>query len=118
MQLMWPFQRVLQGLVAVQVKVEYTLGQWKGLLAMGFWWLGQWQWGSIPWEMVSKQALWVHPLPLFHCTPQSALGRFLLSSPMAHTLHMIVGHPTFPKELLLVPLSIPPEAAVELVHPK
>ena len=68
--------------------------------------------------MVSKQALWVHPLPLFHCPPQSALGRFLLSSTMAHTLHIIVGHSEFPQELLLVPLSIPPEAAVELVHLK
>ena len=34
---------------------------------------------------------------------------------MAHSLHIIVGHPAFPQ---LVPLSIPPEAAVELAHPK
>ena len=47
-----------------------------------------------------------------------SIGRFLLSSPMAHTLHIIVGNPAFPQKLLLVPLSIPPEAAVELVHPK
>ena len=57
-------------------------------------------------------------LLLFHCPPQSTMGRFLLSSPMAHTLHIIVGPPAFPQELLLVPLSIPHEAAVEPVHPK
>ena len=31
---------------------------------------------------------------------------------------MILGHPTVPQELMLVPLSIPPKAAVEPVHPK
>ena len=102
----------------MQVRAGYRFGQWRGLLAVGFWWLGQWQWDSISLELVSKQAFWVHPLPLFHCPPQSTLGRFLLSSSMAHTLHIIVRHPAFPQELLLVPLSIPPEAAVELVHPK
>ena len=54
MQLMWPFQWVLQGLVVLQVKVEYTLGKWRGLLAVAFRWLRQWQWGSIPREMVLK----------------------------------------------------------------
>ena len=46
-----------------------------------------------------------------------SIGEVFLSSSMAHTLHIIVGHPAFPQELLLVPLSISPEAAVELVHP-
>ena len=31
---------------------------------------------------------------------------------------MILGHPAVPQELMLVPLSIPPEAAVEPVHSK
>ena len=31
---------------------------------------------------------------------------------------MILGHPVVPQELLLVPLSIPPEASVEQVHLK
>ena len=43
---------------------------------MGFWWLRQWQWGSILWEMISKQALGALPLFLFHCSPQLAMGRF------------------------------------------
>ena len=43
-----------------------------------------------------------------------SIGEVFLSSPMAHTLHIIVGHPAFPQELLLVPLSIPPEVAVGL----
>ena len=47
----------------MQVRAGYRLGQWRGLLVVGFWWLGQWQWGSILWEMVSKQALGALPLP-------------------------------------------------------
>ena len=31
---------------------------------------------------------------------------------------MILGHLAVPQELLLIPLSIPPEAAVEPAHPK
>ena len=43
---------------------------------------------------------------------------FLLFS-MALRQHMILGHPAVPQKLLLVPLSIPPEAAaVEPVYPK
>ena len=53
------------------------------------------------------------PLP-----PQSTRKGFLLLSSMAHRQHMILGHPAIPQEFLLVPLSIPPEAAVEPVHPK
>ena len=38
---------------------------------------------------------------------------------MAHILYLIVGHPAVPQEeLLLIQLSIPPEAAVEPAHPK
>ena len=29
-------------LVVTQVKGEYTLGQWRGVVAVGIWWLGQW----------------------------------------------------------------------------
>ena len=39
-------------LVVMQVKREYTLGQRRGLLAVGIWWLGQWQWGSVSRELV------------------------------------------------------------------
>ena len=50
---------------------------------------------------------------------KSSLGRFLLPFSMAHILHIIVGHPVVPQEdPLLVLLSIPPEAATELVHPQ
>ena len=31
---------------------------------------------------------------------------------------MILGHPAVPQELMLIPLSIPPEAAVEPAYPK
>ena len=37
---------------------------------------------------------------------------------MALRQHMILGHPAVPQDLLLVPLSIPPEAVVEPVHLK
>ena len=38
---------------------------------------------------------------------------------MAHILYLIVGHPTVPQEeLLLIPHSIPPVAAVEPANPK
>ena len=57
--------------------------------------------------------LGVLPLP-----PQSTREGFLLLSSMAHRQHMILGHPSVPQELLLVLLSIPPEAAVEPVHLK
>ena len=69
----WPLCWVLQGFwvgIVMQVRAGYRLGQWRGLLAVGFWWLGQWQWGSILWEMVSKQALGALPLFLFHYPPQ------------------------------------------------
>ena len=46
------WEQVLQMLVVMQVKGEYTLGQWRGLLAVGIWWLGQWQWGSVSRELV------------------------------------------------------------------
>ena len=39
-------------LVVMQVKGEYTFGQWRGLLAVGIWWLRQWQWGSVSRELV------------------------------------------------------------------
>ena len=57
-------------------------------------------------------ALGVLPLP------QSTREGFLLRSSMAHRQHMILGHSVVPEELLLVPLPIPLEAAVEPVHPK
>ena len=37
---------------------------------------------------------------------------------MAKKQHLILGHPAVPQELLLIPLSIPHEAAVEPAHPK
>ena len=58
-------------------------------------------------------------LGLFHCLPRSTREGFLLFSFMAHGQHIILGLPTVPQKLLLVPLSIPLEAAaVEPVHLK
>ena len=57
--------------IVLQEEVEYTLGQWRGLLAVGIWCLGQWQWGSILWELVEGHSFWARPLLLFHCPPQS-----------------------------------------------
>ena len=37
---------------------------------------------------------------------------------MAKRQHLIQGHLAVPQELLLIPLSIPPEAIVEPAHPK
>ena len=86
---------------------------------MGIWCLGQWKWGSILWELVERHSFWALPLLLFHCPPQLASGRFLLLFSMAHILYLILGHPAVPREeLLLIQLSIPPEAAVELAHPQ
>ena len=81
----------------VQVKAEYTLGQW----AVGISWLGQWTFGAFLF------------LP-FHYFPHSTREEFLLLFSMAHILYLIVGHPAVPQEeLLLIKLSIPPEATVE-----
>ena len=63
MQMGWPFQWVLQGLVVLQA--GYTLAKERVLLAVGCWWLGQW----------TFRALLFLP---FHYPPQSGLGRFLL----------------------------------------
>ena len=44
----WPLCWVRQGFwvgIVMQVRAEYRLGQWRGLLEVGFWWLGQLQWG-------------------------------------------------------------------------
>ena len=39
----WLLCLVLQGFcVGIEMQVRYTLGQWRGLLVAGFWWLGQW----------------------------------------------------------------------------
>ena len=59
---------------------------------------------------------WGLPLLPFHYLPHSTREGFCLLFSMAHILHIIVGYPAVPKELLLVPLSIPPEATVEPVH--
>ena len=76
------------------------------LLAVGYWWLGQWAFGALP-------------LLPFHYLPHSTREGFLLFSSMAHRRHLILGHPAVPQKLLLVPLSIPlGAAAVKLVHPK
>ena len=73
---------------------------------MGFWWLGQWAFGALP-------------LLHFYYFPHSTREEFLLLFSMAHILYLIVGHPAVPQEeLLLIPLSIPPEATVEPAHPK
>ena len=37
---------------------------------------------------------------------------------MAKKQHLILGHLAVPQELMLIPLSIPPEAAVDPAHPK
>ena len=64
----------------MQVRAGYRFDQWRGLLTMGFWWLGQWQWqwGSILWEMVSKQALGALPLFLLHYPPYKGKDFFLV----------------------------------------
>ena len=100
MQLMLPFQWVLQGLVMLQGKVEYTL-------VVGYFGVGQWTFGVLP-------------LLPSHYFPHSTREGFLLLFSMAHILHIIVGHPAVPQDLLLVLPSIPPkaEAAIELLHPK
>ena len=55
----------------------------------------------------------------FHCFPHSTREEFLLLFSMAHILYLIVGYPAVPQEeLLLIPLSIPPEAAVEPAQSK
>ena len=46
------------------------------------------------------------------------MGRLLLLFSMAKKQHLILGHPAIPQELMLIPLSIPPEVAVEPAHPK
>ena len=51
MQLMWPLWWVLL-FVGIELQAGYTLGQWRELLAVGFWWLGQWQWDSNSWGFV------------------------------------------------------------------
>ena len=73
-------------------------------LVVGCRWPEHWAFGALP-------------LPPFHYFPHSTREEFLLLFSMAHILYLIVGHPAVPQEELLVPLSIPPEAAVKLVHP-
>ena len=96
----WPL--LFQVLNVLQVKARCALGQDK---TVGYWWLGQWAFGALP-------------LLPFHYLPYPTREGFLLFFSMVYRPHIIVGHPTVPQELLLVPLSIPPEAAVEPVHPK
>ena len=103
MQLMWPFQWVLQGLVVLQGKAgkaEYTL-------VVGYFGVGQWTFGALS-------------LLPSHYFPHSTREGFLFLFSMAHILHIIVGHPAVPQDLLLVLPSIPPEveAAVKLLHLK
>ena len=38
------WEQVLLDLSLLQVVAIYTLGQLRGVLAVGIWWLGQWQW--------------------------------------------------------------------------
>ena len=49
---------------------------------------------------------------------QSTKGRLLHLFSMAKKQHLILRHPAVPQELLLIPLSIPLEAAAEPAHPK
>ena len=78
----------------MQVKAEYTL-------VVGYFRVGQWTFGALP-------------LLPSHYFPHSTREEFLLLFSMAHILYLIVGHPAVPQEeLLLIQLSIPPEAAVE-----
>ena len=76
-------------------------------LAMGYFGVGLW-------------IFWALPLLPSHYFPHSTREGFLLLFSMAHILHIIVGHPAVPQDLLLVLPSILPEAeaAVELLHPK
>ena len=53
------------------------------------------------------------PLLPSHYFAHSTRKGFLLLFSMANILHIIVGHPAVPQELLLIPLSILPEAVVE-----
>ena len=78
----WPYWWVLQRLVAVQVKAEYTLGQWRGLLAVGISWHGQW-------------AFRLSLLLPFHYPPQSTLGRLLLSYPMDRQQYQCLRNQNF-----------------------
>ena len=48
---MWPLWWVIL-CVGIELQEGYTLGQWRGLLVVGFWWLGQWQRDSNSWELV------------------------------------------------------------------
>ena len=69
----WTLWWVLQGFwvgIVMQMRAEYRLGQWRGLLAVGIWCLGQWQWGSILWELVDGHSFCALPLLLFHGPPQ------------------------------------------------
>ena len=78
----------------MQVKAEYTL-------VVGYFRVGQWTFGALP-------------LLPSHYFPHSTREEFLLLFSMAHILYLIVGHPAIPQEeLLLIQLSIPPEATVE-----
>ena len=43
---------MVQVLNVLQVKAGCALVQERVLLAMGFWWLGQWHYDSILWELV------------------------------------------------------------------
>ena len=76
-------------------------------LVVGYFRVGQWTFGALP-------------LLPSHYFPHSTREGFLLLFSMSHILHIIVGHPTVPQDLLLVLPSIPPEAeaAVEFLHPK
>ena len=88
-------------LILLQVVAVCTLGQLRGVLAVGCFWVGQW-------------TFWALPLVPSHYFPHSTREGFLLLFSMAHILHSIMGHPAVPQDLLLVLPSIP---AVELLHP-
>ena len=84
---------MLQGLVALQA--GYILGQERVLLAVGCLWLGQWTFG----------AFLFFP---FHYPPQSALGRFLLSSPMDRQQHQCLRVQNFLLGLLVAAIDTAP----------
>ena len=76
-------------------------------LVVAYFGVGQWTFGALP-------------LLPSHYSPHSIREGFLLLFSMAHILHIIVGHPAVPQDLLQVLPLIPSEAeaVVELLHPK
>ena len=87
MQMGWPFQWVLQGLVVLQPRYTLDLGQERAGVNYAF--------GALP----------VHP---FHYSTLSALGRFLLSLPMDRQQHQCLRIQNFLPGLLVAAVDTAP----------